>query len=78
MSTTESSADTRTVIVIILVFYYLLNTSVIGKPLLGSQEEESPNFQSNHRGRTYLMEGYDMFYKYLSFTTYNARILNNV
>ena len=46
-----SNTYTSAVLVIILLFS-LLNTPVsVGKPLLGSQEEESPNFQINDRDK---------------------------
>lgn len=61
----NSTYTGRAVFVIILVFS-LLSKPAIGRPLLGSPEEESPNFQSidNPDRPSNIMEGYDTFHSY--------------
>jgi len=61
MSSSESIYTSEVLVIVILIFS-LLNVPVIGKPLLGSQEEESFNFQSTtDRDRMRLMEKYDVY-----------------
>ena len=60
MSSSENTYTSAVLVIVILVLS-LLNDPVIGKPLLGSQEEESLNFQSTDDDRMHLMEKYDVF-----------------
>jgi len=61
MSSSENTYCSAVLVIVILVFS-LMNDPVIGKPLLGSQEEEVwPDFQFTYRDRLHLMEKYDVF-----------------
>ena len=61
----ESIYDSSSAVLFIILLFSLLNNPVIGKPLLGSQQEEEddelPNFQSTDRYVLGLMEEYDIF-----------------
>ncbi len=62
MSNSKINSNYTVAVLVIILLHSLMNTAVFGKPLLGSPEEESPNFQSTDRDQTHLMEGYDIFY----------------
>ncbi len=58
MSISENNYNSAVILVIVVLVFSLLNDPVIGKLLLGSQEEEWADFQSADRDSVYLMEKY--------------------
>ena len=60
MSSSENTYCSAVLVIVILVFS-LMNDPVIGKPLLGSSEEECPDFQFTYLDKMHLMEKYMMY-----------------